>query len=104
MADDSNVYWYDLIKRSAPKILIKGTAHVNGIAVDGKRKLVFVNQNDDATDTGIVTQYKLFTNFTNIDNPIIIDPKVTPQVVYNGGTINGLVVTELLGVLLIADT
>ena len=93
------------MKRTAPKQLLTGQTNVHGIAVDGQRKYLFVNQNDKTAGTGTVTSYKLHTNFTNTSDPIVtIDDKEKSVVVYKGGVINGLVVSELLGVLLIADS
>ena len=51
-----------------------------------------------------MTKYKLFTNFTNPKNPVTIDVKVPSAVVYTGGLIHGITVSELIGALLIADT
>lgn len=102
LADATTVYWYDPVKRTPAKILLQ-SPNVNYIAVDGQRKFVFLAQNTGAT--GVVTKYKLFTNFTNATDPIVnIDIKEAPVVAYTGGSIHGMQVNELLGVLVLADS
>lgn len=93
------------MKRSKPKLLLSNQVHVDNLAVDGQRKYLFVNQNNPASGKSTVTRHKLFTNFTDVANPIVlIDPKEAAQLIYQGGQIHGMTVNELLGVLLIADS
>lgn len=76
LADATNVYWYDPITRSKPQILLANQVNVNGIAVDGQRKYLFISQIDAANAKGTVSKYKLFTNFTNTTNPVVnVDTK-----------------------------
>ena len=68
-ADETSIYVFDPVINSTIKTLVHGLTNPSSLAVDPKRKYIFVSDNDLDGNTGQVIRYLIKVNVTNATHP-----------------------------------
>lgn len=88
-SDSSKVYTYNPAVNSSVVTLVSGLKNVQNIAVDEKRKYLFVSELDNGVAT--VKKYEMYVNFTDALKPVIgVNASIAVVTVYTGKDVTGL--------------
>lgn len=102
-SDFYSVYAFDPVRKSPIRRIIPGKININALAVDSKRKYLFINEYDRSAYSSKISMYKYSIDVNDTEDPNLIINFENVTVAYRGGLISAISVDETKGMLFISD-